>query len=147
MGTNQDCLHMHQMSSSGANAIFRGNAIEYGQQRGIVIHGTHLSTVENNVINDVRGAGICKFRAKRVITLIARGMNTTHETLLARARRCTPPLARLADVEDGNEMYNQIKYNVYICPWALKGDKYGCAVPGTDNSQADTSTNQAGIWA
>ena len=100
---------MHQMSSSGANAIFRGNAIEYGQQRGIVIHGTHLSTVEHNVINDVRGAGIY--------------------------------------VEDGNEMYNQIKYNAYVCPWALKGDKYGCAVPGTDNSQADTSTNQAGIWA
>lgn len=50
------CLHLHQMGTSGINAILRGNAIEFGQQRGIVIHGSHLSTVEHNV---------CKSRAKR----------------------------------------------------------------------------------
>ncbi|CAF1388475.1 unnamed protein product [Adineta ricciae] len=49
-------------------------------------------------------------------------------------------------VEDGNEMYNRILYNVGICPWAKPGEKKGCAVPGTDNGQADTTLNQAGIW-
>ena len=38
--------------------MFKNNAIEYGQQRGIIIHGTHLSNVEANVLYNVRGAGI-----------------------------------------------------------------------------------------
>lgn len=58
---------------------FADNAIEQSHQRGIIVHGTHLSTVSNNVLWDVRGAGIY--------------------------------------VEDGNEMYNHIKYNVIVCPW------------------------------
>lgn len=33
-------------------------------------------------------------------------------------------------VEDGNEMYNRISYNVGICPWAKSGEKRGCTVPG-----------------
>jgi hypothetical protein len=39
-------------------SVFRGNAIENSQQRGITLHGTHLSTIEDNVLNDVRGTGI-----------------------------------------------------------------------------------------
>ena len=50
-------------------------------------------------------------------------------------------------IEDGNEMYNRFEYNVAICPWKLAGSKYGCTIPGTDNGQADTSLNQAGLWA
>lgn len=34
-------------------------------------------------------------------------------------------------IEDGNEMYNRIFYNVGICPWAKSGEKRGCTVPGT----------------
>ncbi|CAF4949646.1 unnamed protein product, partial [Rotaria sp. Silwood1] len=49
-------------------------------------------------------------------------------------------------VEDGNEMYNRIFYNVGICPWAKSGEKRGCTIPGTDNDQADTTLNQAGLW-
>ncbi len=33
-------------------------------------------------------------------------------------------------VEDGNEMYNRIFYNVAICPWAKSGEKRGCSIPG-----------------
>ncbi len=33
-------------------------------------------------------------------------------------------------VEDGNEMYNRIFFNVGICPWAKSGEKRGCTVPG-----------------
>ncbi len=69
-----------------------GNAFEYGHQRGSVIHGTHLSTVENNVYNDIRGPSIY--------------------------------------IEDGNEMYNKISYNVAVCPWPFMSEKHGCTVPG-----------------
>ena len=86
-----------------------GLAIENGHQRAIVLHGTHLATLRDNVISGVRGASIY--------------------------------------IEDGNEMYNRILYNVAVCPWALSGPKFGCTVPGTGNDQADTSLNQAGIWA
>ena len=48
------CMHMHLITTCSDCKII-GNAIEYGHQRGTVIHGTHLSTVENNVYNDVRG--------------------------------------------------------------------------------------------
>ena len=89
--------------------VVDGLAIENGHQRAIVLHGTHLATLRDNVISGVRGASIY--------------------------------------IEDGNEMYNRILYNVAVCPWALSGPKFGCTVPGTDNDQADTSLNQAGIWA
>lgn len=40
------------------------------------------------------------------------------------------------------------RYNMHICPWPLNDvTKHGCSIPGTDNSQADTSANQAAIWA
>ena len=46
-------------------------------------------------------------------------------------------------------MWNNIDYNVAICPWRF-GDaspKHGCTVPGTPNGQADTSLNQAGFYS
>ena len=48
---------MHQMGEC-ADCLFRGNAVEFGQQRGITVHGTHRATVSENVLTDVRGAGI-----------------------------------------------------------------------------------------
>lgn len=33
-------------------------------------------------------------------------------------------------IEDGNEMYNRILYNVAICPWSKSGEKRGCTIPG-----------------
>ena len=50
-------------------------------------------------------------------------------------------------VEDGNEMHNRFMYNVGICPYSLAGPMQGCTIPGTDNDQADTGLNQAGIWS
>jgi len=100
------CLHFHQLKEC-PNCIFRNNAIETSQQRGLIIHGTHLSTSETNVFYNVRGANIY--------------------------------------IEDGNELGNTVSYNVAICPWRY--DEGGCSVPGTSNSQGDTSINQAGIYA
>jgi hypothetical protein len=51
------CLHLHVVGHC-PGCRFAGNAIEYGHQRGIVVHGTHESRVRDNVLYDVRGAGI-----------------------------------------------------------------------------------------
>ena len=48
------CIHLHLITKCPDCKII-GNAVEYGHQRGAIIHGTHLSTVEKNVFNDVRG--------------------------------------------------------------------------------------------
>ncbi len=85
------CTHFHLIQRCKDCKII-GNAFEYGHQRGTVIHGTHLSTVENNVYSDIRGG--------------------------------------LIYVEDGNEMYNKIFYNVGVCPHAKFGEKRGCTIPG-----------------
>ena len=50
-------------------------------------------------------------------------------------------------VEDGNEMYNVLSFNIIICPWGNNDNtKRGCSVPGTPNGQADTALNQVAIW-
>lgn len=85
------CTHFHLMREC-PDCKLVGNAIEYGHNRGTVIHGTHLALVEDNVYNDVRGATIY--------------------------------------IEDGNEMYNRVLYNVAVCPWAKSGEKRGCTIPG-----------------
>lgn len=103
------CLHFHHMHDC-PDCLFANNAIENSQQRGIIIHGTHQSLVENNVLYNVRGSGIY--------------------------------------VEDGNEMLNQISYNIYICNYPFSDNVFhGCTVPGTSNRIADTKDNQAGIFS
>jgi parallel beta-helix repeat protein len=98
------------MLSDCKTCLFKNNAIEGSQQRGIIIHSTHSSTVEGNVLYNVRGAGIY--------------------------------------LEDGNEMYNKVKYNIVICPHPFDHNVlHGCTIPGTSNRIADTSDNQAGIFS
>lgn len=55
--TGRYCMHMHLMKEC-PNCLVKGNAIEFSQQRGIVVHGTHLALVEQNTVHDVRGVGI-----------------------------------------------------------------------------------------
>lgn len=103
------CLHLHQLQSC-PECSFHNNAIEFSQQRGIVIHGTHLSQVEGNVLYNVRGAGIY--------------------------------------IEDGNEMYNELAYNVVICPFPFNDESFhGCTVPGTSNRLSDTRDNQSAFFS
>ena len=50
-------------------------------------------------------------------------------------------------IEDGNEMYNKINYNVITCPFPFSDNAlHGCTIPGTSNRIADTSDNQSGIF-
>jgi hypothetical protein len=102
------CIHLHELRDC-PNCLLSGNAIESSQQRGIVIHETHRSVVERNVLWNVRGAGIY--------------------------------------IEDGNEMYNSIEYNVVICPFPLDDPiHHGCTLPGTNTASVDDRTNQASIY-
>ena len=103
------CLHFHLLGEC-PNCSFENNAIEYSHQRGIIIHGTHLSTVKGNVLHNVRGAGIY--------------------------------------IEDGNEMFNTLSYNVVFCPYPFGHSVYhGCTVPGTSNRLSDTSDNQSNFFS
>ncbi|NKI34183.1 hypothetical protein HFP89_03260 [Wenzhouxiangella sp. XN79A] len=59
------CLHFHHMSdcSNGApgtesRCIYRNNAMEFSQQRGLILHSTHHAQIEANVFYDVRGANL-----------------------------------------------------------------------------------------
>ena len=45
------------------------------------------------------------------------------------------------------DRHNTLAFNVVICPHAFRGPLGGCTIPGTDNHEADTAVNQAGIWA
>ena len=101
-------MHFHRGGDSPLS-IFKGNAIENSQQRGIILHQTHLTTIEDNVMSDVRGSGIY--------------------------------------IQEGNEMFNKIQYNVIICPTPMSGALGGCTIPGTDNGQSDGAINQAGLWS
>ena len=94
-------MHFHKLHDC-PTCLFKNNAIEGSQQRGIIVHGTHSSTVESNVLWNVRGAGIY--------------------------------------IEDGNELYNDLKYNVMLCPNKFQDSNlHGCTIPGTSNRLADTS--------
>ena len=103
------CLHFHKAGECH-ECIFKNNAIENSQQRGIIVHGTHHSKVESNVLYNVRGANVY--------------------------------------IEDGNEMWNTMAYNVAICPFPFSdGSYHGCTIPGTSNRIADTSDNQSGFFS
>ena len=53
-------LHFHLAGATGVcpECRFVGNAIENSSQRGIIIHGTHRSTVDMNVLFDLMGSYI-----------------------------------------------------------------------------------------
>ena len=50
-------LHFHLVKSC-PSCLFKGNAIEDSHQRGIIVHGSHNTLVEDNVLFFIRGAGL-----------------------------------------------------------------------------------------
>ena len=38
--------------------VFEGNAVEFGMQRGLIVHNTHLARVSHNIFHDVRGPAL-----------------------------------------------------------------------------------------
>ena len=51
------CLHLHLVGHC-TDCAFEGNAIVNGVNKGITVHGTHESLVDNNVLYRIKGASI-----------------------------------------------------------------------------------------
>jgi len=51
------CLHFHVMRRC-ERCVFQGNAVVESQHVGITVHGTHRSTVDQNVVWDARAVGL-----------------------------------------------------------------------------------------
>jgi len=51
------CVHLHLLGSSPSSLI-EGNAIINGISKGITVHGTHHSSVADNVVYNIKGVGI-----------------------------------------------------------------------------------------
>lgn len=50
-------VHWHLMGEAPGTYV-RRSSVHHGLQRGIIVHGTHRATVEENVVFDVRGHGV-----------------------------------------------------------------------------------------
>ena len=68
------CLHWHHVGHC-PDCRFESNAIVDGQTKGLVIHGTHDATANNNVMWNSRGVGVCGGR-RRVTSLAVSGMGS-----------------------------------------------------------------------
>ena len=51
------CLHFHKLQDC-PTCLFKNNVVENSHQRGIIVHATHSSVVEGNVLYNIRGSGI-----------------------------------------------------------------------------------------
>jgi len=71
------CLHFHRKGVC-TECEFENNAIEDSHQRGLVIHGTHRSTVKGNVLYTVRGAGIYIEDGNEIENVIQDNVNICH---------------------------------------------------------------------
>ena len=143
------CMHLHLVGDCPACA-FHGNAVEFGHQRGIVIHGTHGATVSHNVIADVRGAGIYVEDGNELwnkFLFNVSGPAPASQPTPPTASQPTPPVRLAIGVSSRSRHPDAPRSQVVICPWAREGAFSGCTVPGTDNHEADTALNQAGLWA
>jgi len=63
-------LHFHRLRSC-PKCVSSNNANDSGQQRGMVLHGTHLSNVVSNMLYDVRGAQIYVEGGNEMYTVLA----------------------------------------------------------------------------
>lgn len=122
---NKCTLGLHTIASGpGAVLSLQHTRIEKCGQRGILgkycVH-LHLNTKCSD----------CKIIGNAIEYGHQRG-TTIHGTHLATVENNVYNDIRgaIIYVEDGNEMYNRIFYNVGICPWAKSGEKRGCTVPG-----------------
>lgn len=148
------CTGVRKFCTRGLHTALQGNGtfrLQYSRvekcgQRGIVgKYCVHLHVAKQCPNCLIRGNSI-EYSHQRGIVVHATSLATVEFNVMNDVRGANIYL------EDGNEMYNRIRYNVLICPWAQvtqpgQPERYACSVPGTDNDQADTSVNQAAIWA
>jgi hypothetical protein len=127
-------LHLHYMGKCGNNCQLIGNAVVDTQQRGITIHGTHLSLVSKNILYHARGAGI----------YVEEGI-CLNNTISYNVNLCPVGLSSETFWDSGANRWitGAGCHTDYGDPSLKQG---GCRICGTDNFQAD-SYQQSGLWA
>ena len=64
------CLHFHHLREC-PTCLYKNNAIEFSQQRGLIIHGTHRALADSNVLYDVRGAALYVEDGNEILNTLA----------------------------------------------------------------------------
>lgn len=130
-------LHFHYMGEC-VECNFIGNAVVNSQQRGITIHGTSNSTVRDNVLYAVLGAGVYVEEGICLWNNIVRNVYV-----------CDSPVQSYSWHDPGQDWVP----GASGCIWDSQfnfGDPRrvfgGCRIAGTDNWQADCYQH-SGIWA
>ena len=133
-------LHTAMMARGGLLRMQHARVERCGQRGVLGKYCIHLHLIA--------ACPACVVRGNAVERSMQRGLiiHGTHQSLVEANVFADVRGANLY-IEDGNEMYNRVLHNVAICPWAREGAKRGCTVPGTDNGEADTALNQAGLWS
>ena len=132
-------VHMHYLGDCPQCEII-GLAVVDSQQRGIVIHETHRSTVRDNVLFAVRGSGIYIEEGVEIDNLIQDNVYLCHE-----------PRNPETYLENGSWILDNSKCSAdNATPDREFGDPArvfgGCRILGTDNNQADC-VQHAAFWA
>jgi hypothetical protein len=133
---------LHTMQKGGGVQKIHNTRVEKCGQRGIegkyCLHFHRIGecpdcSFENNAIEYSHQRGII-----------------VHGTHLARVEGNVLYNVRGAGIyiEDGNEMFNTLAYNVVVCPYPFHDPNFhGCTVPGTSNRLSDTKDNQSSFFS
>lgn len=132
---------LHTIAMYGGLTKFQHVRVEKCGQRGILgkycMHPHLLGDCPNCIFN----GNAIEYSHQRAINVHGTHRMTVSNNVMTDVR------GSAIYIEDGNEMWNDLHYNVAICPWKLNDPyKRGCTIPGSPNGQADTALNQVGIW-
>ena len=118
-------LGLHTISIGvGSSLSIQYTRIEKCGQRGILgKYCTHFHANKNCTDCKVIGNAI-EFGHQRGSAIYGTHLSTLEKNVYYDIR------GNLIYIEDGNEMYNRVNYNVGICPWNRGSWKGGCTIPG-----------------
>ena len=118
-------LGLHTISiGEGSSLSIQYTRIEKCGQRGILgKYCTHFHDNKNCTDCKVIGNAF-EFGHQRGSAIHGTHLSTLEKNVYYDIR------GNLIYIEDGNEMYNRVNYNVGICPWNRGDWKGGCTIPG-----------------
>jgi parallel beta-helix repeat protein len=62
------------------DCYFKGNAIEDSSQRAIIVHGSHNTLIEDNVMYQIRGAGLYVEDGNEMENMFRNNVNICHDS-------------------------------------------------------------------
>lgn len=125
IGRNQCTVGLHTAAiGPGSVLSLQYTRVEKCGQRGILgKYCVHLHLISNCPDCKIIGNAV-EYGHQRGTTIHGTHLATVESNVYNDIRDAT------IYIEDGNEMYNRILYNVGICPWSKNGEKRGCSIPG-----------------